>query len=98
MKRTCMKLSPVDTSLLLESTYGGNTQQRATLTNCPPSTRDFANLPNVVMSPHRGGAPSTVKAEEERYRHLQRLLADLQQQGWTCPTSHPNLYNIEAGY
>ena len=25
--RTCMKLSPVDTSLLLESTYGGNTQQ-----------------------------------------------------------------------
>jgi len=67
-------------------------------TDCPPSSCSFSTLPNVVMSPHRGGAPSIAEVEKQRYTELERLLTELQQHNWTSPPDHPNLYNIEAGY
>ena len=44
--RTCMKLSPVDTSLLLESTYGGNTQQSKCL-QCTAAKKE-SKIPLLV--------------------------------------------------
>ena len=65
---------------------------------CPPAHHDFASLPNVVMSPHRGGAPSVAEVEERRYEELEKVVRGVQEQGWQSLHSHPNLYSLKAGY
>ena len=43
----------------------------------PPSRFPFGELPNVVMSPHRGGAFGLPGIEERRLRHLGDILLEL---------------------
>lgn len=45
--------------------------------NTRPSRFDFGSLPNVVMSPHRGGAFGIPGIERRRLLHLSRLLRSL---------------------
>lgn len=46
-------------------------------TDTPPSRFDFASLPNVVMSPHRGGAFGLPEIERRRLEHLAEALIRL---------------------
>lgn len=46
-------------------------------TDTPPSRFDFASLPNVVMSPHRGGAFGLPEIERRRLEHLAAALIRL---------------------
>jgi phosphoglycerate dehydrogenase-like enzyme len=58
---------------------------------CPPSDYPFASLPNVVMTPHVGGA--TRDAEAQRMAALARLIRSLAQ-----GDHEANLVSLERGY
>jgi len=45
--------------------------------NTMPSRFDFGSLPNVVMSPHRGGAFGLQEIETRRLKHLAEILLSL---------------------
>ena len=57
----------------------------------PPSRFPFHELPNVVMSPHRGG--TTMDTETKRVEHLARLLRAI-----ADGKEVPNRVNMERGY
>ncbi len=59
--------------------------------NTPPSDYPFGELPNVVMSPHRGGA--TAGTEEYRMRHLAHLI-----EAAANGKPVPNKVDLELGY
>ncbi|MEN8242277.1 MAG: hypothetical protein ABFS17_10180, partial [Chloroflexota bacterium] len=59
--------------------------------NTPPADFPFAELDNVVLSPHRGGG--SMEVETIRLQHLAELLNQLAGEGRT-----PNKINIEQGY
>ena len=67
-------------------------------TTCPPSACDFASLGNVVMSPHRGGAPSVAEVEEVRWAEVDAILCGVVAGGWASLSAHPALYSMEEGY
>jgi len=52
-----------------------DTEESRMATN--PSRFPFWDLPNVVMSPHRGGAFGLPGIEERRLRHLADMLLEL---------------------
>ncbi|PIE51863.1 hypothetical protein CSA37_09475 [Candidatus Fermentibacteria bacterium] len=58
-----------------------------------PSAFDFSSLPNVVMSPHRGGALGMKELERRRIEHLACILNALAEQD----TSRGRV-NISRGY
>lgn len=59
--------------------------------NTPPADFPFAELDNVVLSPHRGGG--SMEVETIRLQHLAALLNQLAGEGRA-----PNKINIEQGY
>jgi phosphoglycerate dehydrogenase-like enzyme len=59
--------------------------------NTPPSEYPFFELPNLVMSPHRGGA--TIGTEERRIQHLATLIRAAMN-----GEPVPNQVNLDAGY
>lgn len=63
----------------------------ASRTNTPPSQYPFAELDNVVLSPHRGG--DEVDIDTARMQHLAELL-----NAAARGDEMPNRVNIEAGY
>jgi phosphoglycerate dehydrogenase-like enzyme len=62
-------------------------------TSTSPSEHPFHELDNVVMSPHRGGAPHTQETESLRMRALARLL-NAAARGEPVP----NRVDLELGY
>ncbi len=66
-------------------------QDEAAREATPPSTYPFAELDNVVLSPHRAG--HAAPTEELRARHLVQLL-----EAFAAGGVAPNRVDIEAGY
>lgn len=60
----------------------------------PTLQRDFARLPNVVMSPHRGGGVGIPEIEEARMEHLASLLIALAEGSRNVP----GWVDLEKGY
>jgi phosphoglycerate dehydrogenase-like enzyme len=58
-----------------------------------PSEHPFRELANVVMSPHRAGAPNTPETEQRRMRALAELL-----NAAARGEEMPNRVDLELGY
>jgi phosphoglycerate dehydrogenase-like enzyme len=59
---------------------------------------DFASLPNVVMSPHRGGAAGVAESETRRMRALARVINVAVRRGGPLQASLPNRVSVTKGY
>ena len=57
----------------------------------PPSKFDFSSLPNVVMSPHRGGAFGVEELEIKRMEHIASLLRALAEGDDSLSRINPDL-------
>jgi len=65
----------------------------ASRASTPPSRFDFGSLENVVMSPHRGGAPGTDRTERER---MEAIAASIN--AAARGEAVPHRVDIDAGY
>ncbi len=65
----------------------------ASRASTPPSRFDFGALDNVVLSPHRGGAPGTDRTERERMEAVAASINTAARGG-----SVPHRVDLDAGY
>jgi phosphoglycerate dehydrogenase-like enzyme len=68
---------PRDWTAGLDVWWSSPPKGQAGVSVCRPWTRDdcdFGKLPNVVLSPHRGGSVGNPDIEAERMRHLAELV------------------------
>jgi phosphoglycerate dehydrogenase-like enzyme len=73
------------------SAVPGYFSQPASAFNTPPSDYPYHELPNLVMSPHRGGA--TAGTEDRRVRHLGQII-----EAAAAGEPVPNRVNLDLGY
>ena len=68
-------------------------QNEDTRSSTPPSDYPFAELENVIMTPHRSGGGSTYDVEMLRVKHLSELLNAV-----VLGKPIPNQIDLQAGY